>query len=63
MTGPALLTLLPDQLEDAGTVPPDDLLDAAAAAWTAWRVVRGKAEVLPESAMGCDINKRGVIWF
>jgi predicted RNase H-like nuclease len=54
---------LPDQLEDAGTVPPDDLLDAAAAAWTAWRVVRGKAEVLPESAMGCDINKRGVIWF
>jgi hypothetical protein len=40
---------LPDQLEDAGTVPPDDLLDAAAAAWTAWRVATGKAEVLPVS--------------
>jgi len=30
-------------------VPPDDLLDAAAAAWTAWRVATGKAEVLPVS--------------
>ena len=54
---------LPDELEDAGTVPPDDLLDAAAAAWTAWRVAGGKAEILPSSAAGCDTSRRRVIWF
>ena len=53
---------LPDHLPDAGKAPPDDLLDAAAAAWTAWRVVRGKAGVLPSSAAGCDPGRRGVIW-
>ena len=53
---------LSDQLEDAGTVPPDDLLDAAAAAWSAWRVVKGKANVLPDSAAGCTTSRRGVIW-
>jgi len=55
--------VLPDYIPDAGKVPPDDLLDAAAAAWTAWRVVRGKGEVLPSSAAGCGTNRRGVIWF
>ena len=54
---------LPDELEDAGTVPPDDLLDASAAAWTAWRVAAGRAQVLPSSAAGCDTSRRGVIWF
>ena len=54
---------LPDNLPDAGKVPPDDLLDAAAAAWTAWRIVRGKAEVLPNSAAGCDTSRREVIWY
>ena len=54
---------LPDHLPDAGKVPSDDLLDAAAAAWTAWRVVRGEAEVLPSSAAGCDTSRRGAIWF
>ena len=53
---------LSDQLEDAGTVPPDDLLDAAAAAWSAWRVAKGKANVLPGSAAGCTASRRGVIW-
>ena len=54
---------LPDHLPDAGKVPPDDLLDAAAAAWTAWRVVRGKAKVLPSSAAGCDTSRRALIWY
>ncbi len=54
---------LPDDLPNAGKVPPDDLLDAAAAAWSAWRVVRCQAKVLPESAAGCSQQKRGVIWY
>ena len=48
---------------DAGKVPPDDLLDAAAAAWSAWRVARGEAKVLPESAEGCERSRRGLIWY
>ena len=54
---------LPYPLPDAGKVPPDDILDAAAAAWSAWRVARGRAGVLPESAIGCDRNERSVIWY
>lgn len=55
---------LPEHLpDDAGNTPPDDVLDAAAAAWTAWRVVSGRARVLPESAIGCDWSQRGVIRF
>ncbi len=54
---------LPDHLPDAGKVPPDDLLDAAAAAWTAWRLLQGTAKVLPESAGGCDRTLGAVIWY
>ena len=37
--------LLPDSdLGPAGSVPPDDLIDAAAAAWTAGRIAAGTAE-------------------
>jgi predicted RNase H-like nuclease len=54
---------LPDHLSEAGQVPPDDILDAAAAAWTAWRLAQGTAKVLPESANGRDRILRGVIWY
>jgi predicted RNase H-like nuclease len=54
---------LPQHLPDAGNTPPDDLLDAAAAAWTAWRVSQGQAKVLPEPAAGCNTQKRGFIWY
>ena len=54
---------LPDHIPDAGKVPSDDLLDAAAAAWTAWRVALGIAKVLPESAEGCERNRRAVILY
>lgn len=35
---------VPDRIGDAGKVPTDDVLDAAAVAWTAWRVATGTAE-------------------
>ncbi len=39
--------VLPADLREAGTVPVDDVLDAAACAWTAHRVRRGIASTLP----------------
>jgi len=48
---------------EAGAAPVDDLLDAAAAAWSAWRVAQGDARVLPEVAEGCDRTRREVIWY
>lgn len=55
---------LPTVLEgDAGRVPPDDVLDAAAAAWSAHRIATGRAGSLPEvpeeSADGLPV----AIWF
>lgn len=40
--------LLPDDLGAAGRTPPDDVLDAAAAAWTAHRIAHGRAHSLPD---------------
>jgi len=55
---------LPDQLDElTGKVPPDDLLDAAAAAWTAWRCVNGKGQALPGPDNDFSIKDRGLIWF
>ena len=55
---------LPERLgEDAGRMAPDDLLDAAAVARTAWRCVRGEAGILPASAARAPVTERGVIWY
>lgn len=54
---------LPGQLDElAGKVPPDDLLDAAAAAWTAWRCAKGRGMVLSGSDSEFSIKDRGLIW-
>jgi predicted RNase H-like nuclease len=39
--------VVPESLEGVGAVPADDLLDAAAAAWSARRILRGDAVSLP----------------
>ncbi len=41
---------LPDQLGDVGNAAPDDVLDAAAAAWSAHRIATGHAGRLPTEA-------------
>ncbi len=46
---------LPDDIGKAGAAGADDVLDAAACAWTAWRVARGKAERLPATS-GTEID-------
>ena len=47
---------LPEQ--GAGNIPADDLLDAAAAAWTADRIARSEADAVPDSQ-----QRTGRIWF
>jgi predicted RNase H-like nuclease len=54
---------LPDRLGAAGAVPTDDVLDAAAAAWTAHRIGGGVAASVPDPP---EINERGqqlAIWY
>ncbi|MGH3778212.1 MAG: DUF429 domain-containing protein [Pseudonocardiaceae bacterium] len=41
---------LPDQLGDASNAGADDVLDAAAAAWSAHRIATGHADRLPAEA-------------
>jgi predicted RNase H-like nuclease len=51
---------LPDELDEAGVVPVADVLDAAAAAWSARRYARGAASSFPEDAQP---GRRQVIWY
>ena len=51
---------LPEQLEEAGVVPVADVLDAAAAAWSARRYAEGRAQSFPEDARR---GAREVIWY
>lgn len=54
---------LPDSLVNAGDAPPDDVLDAAAAAWTAHRKAMGQANSLPDPP---EIDDHGIpmaIWY
>ncbi|WP_441248866.1 DUF429 domain-containing protein [Kitasatospora sp. McL0602] len=54
---------LPDDLGEVGSVPPDDILDAAAAAWTAHRFLDGQAVSLPDPPQ-LDARGRPVaIWY
>lgn len=50
-------------LGGAGVVPPDDVLDAAAAAWTAHRIAHGRARFIPEAPEFDARGKPMAIWF
>lgn len=52
---------IPSQLGDAGASAPDDVVDAAAAAWTANRIAVGIAASLPRSAVSDRRSHR--IWY
>jgi predicted RNase H-like nuclease len=52
--------VIPEQLDEAGGVPPADVLDAAAVAWTARRHARGESESLPA---GWPRGTPGAIWY
>ncbi|MGE5828040.1 MAG: DUF429 domain-containing protein [Micromonosporaceae bacterium] len=55
--------VVPDDPGPAGAAAPDDVLDAAAVAWSAARLARGEAACLPDPPPG-DAQGRPVgIWF
>jgi predicted RNase H-like nuclease len=54
---------LPDGLGGADVAGVDDVLDAAAAAWTARRVVRGEARSLPEEPEVFSDGLPAAIWY
>ena len=54
---------IPDDLGDAGVVPADDVLDAAAAAWSAHRIAQGDAGALPDPPQVNDHGQRLAIWY
>lgn len=54
---------LPEHLEGAGDSPIDDVLDAAACAWSARRIVLGEAECVPAEPVVDDFGRRVAIWF
>ena len=41
----------------------DDVLDATAAAWSAWRVATGNGRVLPSEEPLPSLERREVIWY
>ncbi|MFD8543784.1 DUF429 domain-containing protein [Streptomyces sp. NPDC059649] len=55
--------VLPDDLGAAGRTPPDDVLDAAAAAWTAHRIARGRAHSLPDPPEHDADGRPIAIWY
>jgi predicted RNase H-like nuclease len=55
--------VLPDDVGHAGVVPVDDVLDAAAAAWTADRVAGGNAVSLPDPPERLEDGRDAAIWY
>jgi predicted RNase H-like nuclease len=53
---------LPDDLGPTSAVVADDVLDAAAAAWTARRIAKREAEPLPKDVHEHDGGRRIAIW-
>ena len=54
---------LPDDLPGAGMVPADDILDAAAVAWSAARIARGQAVSFPSPPQPDDAGHPIAIWY
>ena len=55
---------IPDDLGKAGGIPPDDIIDAAAAAWSAHRIAAGTGEKLGKPVPDLRPNRNaGFIWY
>jgi len=60
LAGATPSVVIPDDLGPAGLVPVDDVLDAAAVAWSARRYARGEAEAFGDPAEIDDVTGRRV---
>jgi predicted RNase H-like nuclease len=54
--------VLPDAIPGVGGVVADDVVDAAAVAWTARRIATGAARTLPEVPEPGDGGRAVAIW-
>ncbi|MDR7555017.1 MAG: DUF429 domain-containing protein [Armatimonadota bacterium] len=54
---------LPSQISGTGPASAADVVDAAAAAWSAWRVARGEARCLPDPPPDRTSTDGGAIWY
>jgi predicted RNase H-like nuclease len=54
---------LPDDLGEAGVAGFDDVLDAAAAAWSAACIAAGEAQSLPPDALVGPDGLTAAIWY
>lgn len=54
--------VLPDDLGATGRGAPDDVLDAAVAAWSAHRIATGRAVSYPDPPQRTDTGERIAIW-
>ena len=55
---------IPDDLGDMGTIPPDDIIDAAAAAWSASRIAADTGEKVGKPVPDLRPNRNaGFIWY
>ena len=54
---------VPDELGPAGAAGPDDVLDAAAVAWSAARIAVGAQQCVPDPAERDAANRPVAIWF
>lgn len=54
--------VVPDDIGAAGSVPVDDVLDAAIVAWTARRIAAGNARSLPHERTQRDDEREIAIW-
>ena len=56
--------VVPANLQTAGAIPADDVIDAAAAAWSAMRIIEGRAERAGEPIPNGRPNRHaGFIWY
>jgi predicted RNase H-like nuclease len=54
---------VPDELGAAGAAGPDDVLDAAAVAWSATRIAAGDQRCVPDPPERDAANRPIAIWF
>jgi predicted RNase H-like nuclease len=54
--------VVPDELGEAGKAAPDDVLDAAAAAWGAHRIATGQAVSYPDPPQQTAAGDKIAIW-
>ncbi len=56
--------VVPGDIQTAGTIPADDVIDAAAAAWSAMRIIEGRSERVGELIPDRRPNRHaGFIWY